>query len=48
MSNAKVALKAAKAAIDAHKYLEATDQAKKVLDLDPGNYHAYVDVFLLL
>ena len=42
MSTAKVALKAAKAALDAHQYDEAVKQAEKVLELDPKNYHALV------
>lgn len=40
MSGTKAALKAAKAALDAHQYQDAIDQAKKVLALDPRNYHA--------
>lgn len=44
MSTIKAALKAAKAAIDAHKYDEAVEHVHKVLSTDPGNYHAYVDM----
>ena len=44
MSSTRAALKAAKAALDAHKYNEAVEQAKKVLEFDSDNYHAYVDV----
>lgn len=40
MSTTKTALKAAKAAIDAHKYEEATEQARKALAADPNSYHA--------
>ncbi|MCJ1399353.1 Superkiller protein 3 [Xylographa trunciseda] len=42
MSNTKAALKAAKAALDGHKYEEAAKEAQKVLDVDPSNYHANV------
>lgn len=42
MSTLKAALKAAKAALDAHKYGEAIEYVHKVLSTDPGNYHAYV------
>ncbi|MCJ1388954.1 Superkiller protein 3 [Xylographa bjoerkii] len=42
MSNTKAALKAAKAALDGHKYEEAAKEAQKVLDVDQNNYHANV------
>ena len=42
MSSTKAALKAAKAALDGHKYEEAAREAQKVLDVDPNNYHASV------
>ena len=42
MSVTKTALKAAKAALDRQNYDEAIEQAKKVLAVDPNNYHAYV------
>ncbi|KAI9758533.1 MAG: hypothetical protein M4579_003025 [Chaenotheca gracillima] len=42
MSSTKAALKAAKAAIDAHQYSEAITQAKIVLASDSQNYHANV------
>lgn len=42
MSTAKVALKAAKAALDANQYDEAVKQAEKALEADPQNYHALV------
>lgn len=45
MSNAKLALKAAKAALDTHQYDEAIKQAEKVLEIDPKNYHALVLMF---
>lgn len=44
MSMVKSALKAAKAALDAHQYENAVDNANKVLKEDPKNYHAYVNV----
>ena len=40
MSSTKAALKAAKTALDAHKYEEAIEQADSVLKADPTNYHA--------
>ena len=42
MSATKTALKAAKAALDAHKYGEAIEQAKSVTAVDPTNYNANV------
>ena len=42
MSSTKAGLKAAKAALDAQKYEEAAKEARKVLDVDPNNYHASV------
>ncbi|MCJ1285074.1 Superkiller protein 3 [Xylographa opegraphella] len=42
MSNTKAALKAAKAALDGHQYAAAANEAQKVLDVDPNNYHANV------
>lgn len=42
MSAIKTGLKAAKAALDRHDYGEAVEHAKKVLTVDPKNYHAYV------
>ena len=36
----KAALKAAKAAIDAHEYEKAATEAQRVLEKDPKNYHA--------
>ncbi|SLM37046.1 Tetratricopeptide-like helical domain [Lasallia pustulata] len=42
MSATKTALKAAKAALDAHKYQDAIEQARKVLAADPQSYHANV------
>ena len=42
MSATKAALKAAKAALDAHKYEEAIEQAQRALAADPQNYHASV------
>ena len=42
MSGPKSALKAAKAALDAHKYNDAVEQANKVLAVDAKNYYAYV------
>jgi superkiller protein 3 len=41
-SSNKAALKAAKAALDSHKYEDAIREARKVLDSDPKHYHAYV------
>ncbi|KAL8873146.1 MAG: hypothetical protein Q9174_001334 [Haloplaca sp. 1 TL-2023] len=42
MSTIKGALKAAKGALDAHQYDTAVEQANKVLQEDPKNYHANV------
>ena len=42
MSAAKAALKAAKIAIDAHKYTNAESEAKKALESDPKSYHGNV------
>lgn len=42
MSTLKAALKAAKGALDAHQYGKAVENATKVLEEDPKNYHAYV------
>ncbi|KAL8851106.1 MAG: hypothetical protein Q9221_004002 [Calogaya cf. arnoldii] len=42
MSMAKAALKAAKAALDAHQYESAIENADKALKEDPKNYHANV------
>ena len=41
MSSTKAALKAAKAALDANKYLDAIEHVKTVLETDPKNYYAY-------
>lgn len=43
MSTIKTALKAAKAALDARKDIEAIEHIDKVLLIDPKNYLAYVD-----
>lgn len=40
MSSARAALKAAKAALDAHKYNDAVQHAHMVLKADSNNYHA--------
>lgn len=40
MSSSKAALKAVKAAIDAHKYTDAAGEAEKVLEKDKDNYYA--------
>lgn len=40
MSVVKAALKATKAALDAHNYDEAVVQTRKVLAADAHNYHA--------
>lgn len=40
MSTTKTALKAAKVALDARKYEEATEQARRALAADPQSYHA--------
>ena len=45
MSSTKAALKSAKAALDAGKYEDAIGHVKKVLTIDPNNYHAYVGIF---
>lgn len=42
MSVTKAALKAVKVALDKQKYDEASEQTKKLLAVDPNNYHAYV------
>jgi len=42
MSAIKTALKAAKAALDAHKYGDAVEEAKKVIATDSSNYNANV------
>ena len=42
MSTSKGALKATKAALGAHKYEEAVKEARKVIEIDPKNYHALV------
>ena len=42
MSATKTALKAAKAALDAHKYEEAIEQAHSVTAAEPSNYNANV------
>ena len=42
MSTAKGALRAAKAAIDAHQYGNAATEAKKALERDPQSYHGHV------
>ena len=47
MSSSKAVLKAAKAALDAHKYEEAVKEVQKVLVDDPKNYHAFVKFFLM-
>ena len=36
----KAALKAAKSALDAHKYGEAIEHANKILTTDTNHYHA--------
>ncbi|KAL8663254.1 MAG: hypothetical protein Q9202_004003 [Teloschistes flavicans] len=48
MSNIKNALKAAKAALDAHQYDLAIENATKVLTEDPKHYHANVFLGLAL
>ncbi|KAI9723608.1 MAG: hypothetical protein M1812_000908 [Candelaria pacifica] len=48
MSGTKTALKAAKAALDAHEYGSAVTQAEKVLAVDSRNYHANVFLGLAL
>ncbi len=40
MSAVKAALKATKAALDAHDYVEAVARARNVLEADARNYHA--------
>ena len=42
MSTSKGALKATKAALDAHNYEEAIKEARKAVEIDPKNYHALV------
>jgi superkiller protein 3 len=42
MSATKTALKAAKAALDAHKYEDAVEQVRAVIALDSSNYNANV------
>ena len=42
MSSTKAALKAAKAALDANKYLDAIEHVKTVLKTDSKNYYAYI------
>jgi len=44
MSNVKQGLKAAKAALDSQDFDQAASQARSVLEADPKNYFAYVDV----
>lgn len=46
MASTKAALKAAKAALDAHKYDDAIEQAKIVLAADSKNYNAHVFIGL--
>lgn len=46
MSSTKTALKAAKAALDAEKYVDAIEHVKKVLTTDLNHYHAYVRTIL--
>ncbi|KAL9127987.1 MAG: hypothetical protein Q9217_003248 [Psora testacea] len=48
MSSVKSALKAAKAAIDAHTFENAVDEANKALASDPKSYHAKVFLGLAL
>jgi superkiller protein 3 len=48
MSATKAGLKAAKAALDAHKYEDAAKEARKTLEIDPKNYHASVRFFNML
>ena len=40
MATSRLALKAAKNALDAQKYDEAIEHANKVLGTDANNYHA--------
>lgn len=47
MSSTKIALKAAKVALDAEKYDDTVEHAKKVLTTDPNHYHAYVGIISL-
>ena len=42
MPDSKTALKHAKAALDAHKYDVAIDEAKSVIEVNPKSYHAFV------
>lgn len=44
MSVSRAALKAAKVALDNQKYDEANEQVKRILAVDPDNYHAYVSM----
>ena len=44
MSTAKALLKAVKGALDGQKYREAVEGSRRVLETNPDNYHAYVDV----
>ena len=48
MPSSKAGLKAAKSAIDAHQYPSAIEEAEKVLQSDPLNYHAHVFLGLAL
>ena len=48
MASSKAALKAAKAALDSHKYDDAIKEAGKVLEVDPANYHGNVFLGLAL
>lgn len=43
MSSTRAALKAAKTALDGHRYNDAVEHANIVLNADSNNYHAYVD-----
>ena len=48
MSTAKSSLRAAKAALDAKKYNEAANAARKVIEEDPSSYHGHVFLGLAL
>ena len=48
MSTIKVALKAAKSALDSHNYVAAGQEARKALEVDKNNYHARVFLGLAL
>lgn len=48
MSGVKAGLKAAKAALDAHNYSVAVEEAERVLQSDPKTYHAQVFLGLAL